>query len=190
MLSIVRTFTTRSENHPALSARAALESRVERKLYAALRTGRKFTGDLGTNFYQQFGISAMTLNIIHRQLQGSSRQYRNWLRRMSPALRSELRRSRNASQRSREPLRTGAIRLEGSPFPDLRRTALSSRAQHVRMHSSAFCITTIADWYPFNIGWPLQSDRSQTRESAMAHASVSTLSTISRPMALTITRTG
>lgn len=70
MLSIVRTFTTRSENHPALSARAALESRVERKLYAALRTGRKFTGDLGTNFYQQFGISAMTLNIIHRQLQG------------------------------------------------------------------------------------------------------------------------
>lgn len=51
-----------------LSARAALESRIERKLYAALRTGRKFTGDLGTNFYQQFRISAATLNGIHRRL--------------------------------------------------------------------------------------------------------------------------
>ena len=68
MPSIVRTFTTRIGNHPALSARAALESRVERELYAALRTGRKFTGDLAVSFYQQFGISAKTLDGIHRQL--------------------------------------------------------------------------------------------------------------------------
>lgn len=67
---LVRTFTTRIDSHPALNATAELESRVERKLYAALRTGRKFTGDLATNFYQQFGISAKTLDGIHRQLQG------------------------------------------------------------------------------------------------------------------------
>jgi IS605 OrfB family transposase len=67
---LVRTFTTRVDSHPALNARAELESRIERKLYAALRTGRKFTGDLATNFYQQFGISAKTLDGIHRQLQG------------------------------------------------------------------------------------------------------------------------
>lgn len=68
MPSIVRTFTTRIDSHPALTARAELECRVERKLYAALRGGRKFTGDLAVSFYQQFGISALTLSGIHRQL--------------------------------------------------------------------------------------------------------------------------
>jgi hypothetical protein len=68
MPAIVRTFTTRIDSHPALTARAELESRVERKLYAALRSGRKFTGDLAISFYQQFGISAKTLDGIHRQL--------------------------------------------------------------------------------------------------------------------------
>ncbi len=53
-----------------MSARAALESRVERRLHAALRSGRKFTGDLAVSFYQQFGISAKTLDGIHRQLKG------------------------------------------------------------------------------------------------------------------------
>jgi hypothetical protein len=42
---------------------------VERRLYAALRTGRSFTGDLAKTFYQQFGILAKTLDMIHRQLQ-------------------------------------------------------------------------------------------------------------------------
>jgi hypothetical protein len=46
MPAIVRTFTTRIDSHPALTARAKLESRIERKLYAALRSGREFTGDL------------------------------------------------------------------------------------------------------------------------------------------------
>lgn len=68
MPAIVRTFTTRIENHPALTARAELESRIERKLYAALRSGREFKGDLAIPFYQQFGISAKTLDGIHRQL--------------------------------------------------------------------------------------------------------------------------
>jgi hypothetical protein len=68
MPAIVRTFTTRIDSHPALTASAELESRVERKLYAALRSGRKFTGDLAISFYQQFGISAKTLDGIHRQL--------------------------------------------------------------------------------------------------------------------------
>ncbi|RTM14599.1 MAG: hypothetical protein EKK33_05460 [Bradyrhizobiaceae bacterium] len=69
MPAIVRTFTTRIESHPALAARAELESRVERKLYAALRSKREFRGDLATSFYQQFGISAKALDGIHRQLQ-------------------------------------------------------------------------------------------------------------------------
>jgi IS605 OrfB family transposase len=68
MPAIVRTFTTRIDSHPALTARAELESRVERKLCAALRSGREFTGDLAVSFYQQFGISAKTLDGIHRQL--------------------------------------------------------------------------------------------------------------------------
>jgi IS605 OrfB family transposase len=68
MPAIVRTFTTRIESHPALTARAELESRIERKLYAALRSGREFKGNLAISFYQQFGISAKTLDGIHRQL--------------------------------------------------------------------------------------------------------------------------
>jgi hypothetical protein len=72
MPAIVRTFTTRIESHPSLAARADLESRIERKLYAALRSGRKFTGDLAVSFYQQFGISAKTLDGIHRQLEGEA----------------------------------------------------------------------------------------------------------------------
>lgn len=68
MPAIVRTFTTRIDSHPVLTARAELESRVERKLYAALRSGRKFTGDLAISFYQQFGIPAKSLDGIHRQL--------------------------------------------------------------------------------------------------------------------------
>ena len=68
MPAIVRTFTTRIDSHSALTARAKLESRVERKLYAALKSGRKFTGDLAISFYQQFDISAKTLDGIHRQL--------------------------------------------------------------------------------------------------------------------------
>ena len=68
MSAIVRTFTTRIDSHPALIARAELESRVERRLHAALRSERKFTGDLAVSFYQQFGISAKTLDGIHRQL--------------------------------------------------------------------------------------------------------------------------
>ena len=42
---------------------------MERKLYAALRSGREFKGDLAVSFYQQFGISAKTLDGIDRQLQ-------------------------------------------------------------------------------------------------------------------------
>ena len=61
MPSIVRTFTTRIDSHPALDARATLEFRIERKLLAALGGGRKFTGDFVVSFYQQFGISAKTL---------------------------------------------------------------------------------------------------------------------------------
>ena len=72
MPSIVRTFTTRIDSNPALTARAELESRVERKLYASLRGGREFTGDLAICFYQQFGISAKTLDGIHRQLKLAS----------------------------------------------------------------------------------------------------------------------
>ncbi|SPP93010.1 hypothetical protein [Bradyrhizobium vignae] len=68
MPSIVRTFTSRINTHPVLAARAELESRIERRLYVALRSGRKFTGDLAVSFYQQFGISAKTLDGIHRQL--------------------------------------------------------------------------------------------------------------------------
>ncbi|SPP92985.1 protein of unknown function [Bradyrhizobium vignae] len=44
MPSIVRTFTARIDSHPALAARAELESGIERKLCAALRSGRKFSG--------------------------------------------------------------------------------------------------------------------------------------------------
>lgn len=68
MPAIVRTFTTRIDSHPALTARAELESRVERKLHAALQAGREFKGDLAISFYQQFGISAKTLDGIYRQL--------------------------------------------------------------------------------------------------------------------------
>lgn len=52
MFSIVRSFTARIESHPALAARAELELRVERKLYAAFRSGRKFTSNLAVSFYQ------------------------------------------------------------------------------------------------------------------------------------------
>jgi hypothetical protein len=51
MPALVRTFTTRIESHPALTARAELESRIERKLYAALRSGREFKGDIAISFY-------------------------------------------------------------------------------------------------------------------------------------------
>lgn len=68
MTVLVRSFSDRIDDHPALGAMAALHGHVERKLYAAIKGGRRFTGDLAVSFYRQFGISAKTLDGIHRQL--------------------------------------------------------------------------------------------------------------------------
>jgi hypothetical protein len=114
---IVRTFTTRIESHPALTARAELESRVERKLHAALRSGRKFTGDLARTFYQPFGISAKTLDGIHRQLQAKlksiSELAKTHLADLEIRMAAKRKRIAAAEKTLRRPLRDAEIRARG-----------------------------------------------------------------------------
>lgn len=75
---LIRSFETRLDLRSAdraplgqgLEAYAALMSRVERRLLAQIKAGRKWTGDLQTSFYQPLGISSTHLGMIYRQLVG------------------------------------------------------------------------------------------------------------------------
>jgi hypothetical protein len=173
MPAIVRTFTTRINSHPVLTARAELESRVERKLHAALQSGRKFTDDLGKSFYQQFGISAKTLDRIHRQLKARLKSVSELAKTHAAELQSMIatKRKRIAAteKKLRKLMRNGEVGPHGlrhSLHQHKRRLAILEKK-----HAEAKKQVAI-------------------RGSASGHGSCSTRSTISKPTASMIARTG
>jgi len=70
MAKLVQSLHARIDSHPALTAMADLNSRVERKLHAETEKGRKWTGDLAVSFYDRFCISAKNLEHIYRAYKG------------------------------------------------------------------------------------------------------------------------
>jgi IS605 OrfB family transposase len=73
---LIRTFETRLDFRdkddlaPVLDAYADLMNRVQRTLYAKLRAGRVWTGDLHKTLYREFNITSTHLLHAYRALQG------------------------------------------------------------------------------------------------------------------------
>jgi hypothetical protein len=129
MPTIVRTFTTRIDSHPVLTARAELESRIQRKLYAALRRGREFTGDLGKTFYQKFGISAKTLDGIHRQLKAKLKSISELAKTRTAELEIIIAAKRKRISADEKKLRK--FMRDGEARPHLLRHALHQHKRHL-----------------------------------------------------------
>lgn len=121
MSTLFRTFHTRIDDHPALGEMAALHGRVERRLHAALKSGRRFTGDLAVSFYQQFGISAKTLDGIYRGLKAKLKSVSELAKVQASDLETRISEKRKQITNAEKKLRKARKADDGSDLGSLRR---------------------------------------------------------------------